>query len=112
MYLNGYLNRYLDIDYKLIGLCILSFMLLEHCQYSAMANIPFLGLHNLIQMEFTVTYTGPLASCTSAHMLHVEGILEVTYEDDDGAAVRSRFATVLRTSLTGQISVVTVSLMS
>ena len=49
---------------------------------------------------------------TSAHMLHVEGILEVTYKDDDGAAAMSRFATVLHTSLIGQISVVSVSLMS
>ena len=67
---------------------------------------------SVFQMEFAVTYRGPLASCTSAHMLHVEGILEVTYKDDDGAAPMSRFATVLHTSLIGQISVVSVSLMS
>ena len=85
---------------------------LVHLVLLTMENIPYLGFHNLIQMEFRVTYIGPLASCTSAHQLHVEGILAVTYEDDDGTVTTSRLATVLRTSLTGQITVESVNPMS
>ena len=70
---------------------------------------PYLGLHNLIQIQFTVTHIGPLSSCTSADMFQAEGILEVTYEDENGATATSRFTTVVRTDLTGQIIVVSVN---
>ena len=77
-----------------------------------MPDFPYIGLHNLIQVDFTVTHTGPLASCTSAHMLQAEGILEVIYEDNNSAIAILGFNTVLRTNLTGQIIIDSIYLIS